>query len=135
MQGDGFVASEMVDCTECYKHVNHTSPVSLSQLQTGEIVVDLGCGAGTDCLLASRSIGAAGTVIGVDNSSDCLKRARKAADSCGFKNADFRLGEIENLPVASEYANVVMASCSLCACKDKRKVASPAPNAFCSRVR
>jgi len=89
------------------------------------VVIDLGCGAGADCLLASKAVGEQGTVVGIDSAPDALKRARRAADN-NSSNAEFRLGEMEHLPLRSKFADVAMASCSICMCKDKEKACSEA---------
>ena len=87
------------------------TPVSLAMLQTGETVVDLGSGGGIDCFLAAQAVGPAGKVIGVDMTPEMLSKARKNAIKGGYENVEFRLGEIENLPVADNTADVVISNC------------------------
>ena len=75
------------------------NPIAIAALKEGETVLDLGCGGGFDCFLASRRVGASGYVIGVDMTPDMITLARKNAEEGGYKNVGFRLGEIEHLPV------------------------------------
>ena len=87
------------------------TPITLAALQAGEVVVDLGSGGGIDCFLASKIVGPTGKVIGVDMTPEMLKKARKNAQSGGYQNVEFRLGEIENLPVPDNTANAVISNC------------------------
>ncbi len=80
------------------------NPQAVAALKRGEIVVDLGSGAGFDCFLAAQQIGAAGHVIGVDMTHEMLKKARDNAAKIAAKNVEFRLGELEHLPVADNTA-------------------------------
>jgi len=97
-------------------------PVSLAALQPGETVVDLGSGAGHDCLLAARLVGPGGHVIGVDMTPEMLSRARENARSAGCSWVEFRLGEIEHLPVADATADVVISNCVINLSPDKAAV-------------
>ena len=76
------------------------NPVALATLKPGEIVLDLGSGAGFDCFLAAKKVGASGKVIGVDMTPEMLEKARENARNGNYANVEFRLGEIENLPAA-----------------------------------
>jgi ubiquinone/menaquinone biosynthesis C-methylase UbiE len=98
------------------------NPLSFAKLQPGEVVVDLGSGGGVDCFLASKEVGPAGSVIGVDMTPQMLVKARKNAASGGYNNVDFRLGEIENLPVADRTADAVISNCVINLSIDKRRV-------------
>jgi arsenite methyltransferase len=89
------------------------NPTSLASLQPGETVLDLGSGAGFDCFLAARAVGPGGRVVGVDMTPDMVERARKAARAGGYDNVEFRLGEIEALPVADSSVDVVISNCVL----------------------
>lgn len=86
------------------------NPFSIAPLQQGEHVVDVGCGAGIDSLIASRMVGAAGRVIGVDMTSAMLARARMSAHALGADNVDFREGFAEALPVEDGWADVVISN-------------------------
>jgi arsenite methyltransferase len=98
------------------------NPISFARLRPGEVVVDLGSGGGVDCFLASKEVGPAGSVIGVDMTPQMLAKARKNADLGGYTNVEFRLGEIENLPVADHTADVVISNCVINLSTDKRRV-------------
>ena len=87
------------------------NPTALAGLQTGETVIDLGSGGGIDCFLAARRVGPGGRVIGVDMTPEMIDRARAAARKGGFQNVEFRLGEIENLPVADGTVDAVISNC------------------------
>jgi len=87
------------------------NPQAIAAMQPGEIVVDLGSGAGFDCFLAARQVGDAGHVIGVDMTHEMLKKARDNAAHIGAGNVEFRLGELEHLPIADNTADVVISNC------------------------
>ncbi len=87
------------------------NPLALASLREGETVLDLGSGAGFDCFLAARQVGKNGKVIGVDMTPEMLDQARGNAVKGGFTNVEFRLGEIENLPVADREVDVVISNC------------------------
>ena len=98
------------------------NPVALASLKSGETVVDLGSGGGFDCFLAAKQVGKTGNVIGVDMTSDMLSRARLNAEKMKTTNVEFRLGEIENLPVADNTADIIMSNCVINLSPDKLKV-------------
>jgi len=98
------------------------NPVAFASMKEGEVVLDLGSGAGLDCFLASKKVGAAGKVIGVDMTPEMIDKARENARKGGYKNVEFRLGEIENLPVADDAINVVISNCVINLSTDKKRV-------------
>ena len=98
------------------------NPVALASLKEGETVVDLGSGAGFDCFLAAREVGEKGRVIGVDMTHEMLDKARENARKGDFPNVEFRLGEIENLPVADNTADIVISNCVVNLSPDKGRV-------------
>ena len=98
------------------------NPVALASLKEGEIVIDLGSGGGVDCFLAAKRVGENGKIIGVDMTSEMLDRARENAKKSGCRNVEFRLGEIENLPVADNTADVVISNCVINLAPNKRRV-------------
>lgn len=98
------------------------NPVSIASLKEGEIVVDLGSGAGFDCFLSAQKVGKKGKVIGVDMTPEMIEKARENAKKGGYENVEFRLGEIENLPVANNSADVVISNCVINLSPDKRRV-------------
>jgi SAM-dependent methyltransferase len=87
------------------------NPVALASLKEGETVLDLGSGAGFDCFLASKRVGPSGKVIGVDMTPEMLSQARKNAREGNFTNVEFRLGEIEHLPVDANSIDVIISNC------------------------
>ena len=97
------------------------NPVALASLREGEIVLDLGSGAGIDVFLASKKVGATGKVIGVDMTEDMVKKAENIAKERDYANVEFRLGEIEALPIEDESIDVVISNCVINLCPDKRK--------------
>ncbi|MBK5092502.1 MAG: arsenite methyltransferase [Actinobacteria bacterium] len=102
------------------------NPVALASLKEGETVVDLGSGAGFDSFLASRQVGSKGRVIGVDMTPEMLDKARENAQKGGFENVEFRLGEIEHLPVADNSVDAIISNCVINLVPDKSAVFSDA---------
>ena len=98
------------------------NPVALASLKEGEVVLDLGSGAGFDCFLAATRVGDEGRVIGVDMTPEMLEKARENARKVNSKNVEFRLGEIENLPVADSSVDVVISNCVINLSPEKRRV-------------
>ncbi len=98
------------------------NPQAIAAMRPGEIVVDLGSGAGFDCFLAARQVGDSGRVIGVDMTPEMLKKARDNAARIGAGNVEFRLGELEHLPVADNTADVVISNCVINLVPDKEQV-------------
>jgi SAM-dependent methyltransferase len=98
------------------------NPLVIAAMQPGETVVDLGSGAGFDCFLAARQVGDTGQVIGVDMTHEMLKKARDNAASIGARNVEFRLGELEYLPIADNTADVVISNCVINLVPDKQQV-------------
>ncbi len=98
------------------------NPVALASLKAGETVLDLGSGAGFDCFLAAERVGPGGQVIGVDMTPEMVERARANAHKGGFGNVEFRLGEIESLPIADGIADIVISNCVLNLSGDRPRV-------------
>jgi len=98
------------------------NPVALASLREGETVLDLGSGAGFDCFLAASKVGENGRVIGVDMTPEMIEKARENARKSDYANVEFRLGEIENLPVADNSVDIVISNCVINLAPDKRKV-------------
>ena len=98
------------------------NPLAFANAQPGETVLDLGSGAGIDCFLAAREVGAGGRVIGVDMTPAMLERARSNAGKHGYANVEFRLGEIEHLPVADATVDLVISNCVVNLSPDKPQV-------------
>ena len=98
------------------------NPTALTSIKEGETVIDLGSGAGIDCFLAANKVGKEGKVIGVDMTSQMLDSARENAKKGNYENVEFRLGEIENLPVADNTADLIISNCVINLSPDKQKV-------------
>jgi arsenite methyltransferase len=102
------------------------NPIALASLKEGEVVLDLGSGAGFDCFLAASRVGPQGRVIGVDMTPEMLEKARANARKVGASNVEFRLGEIENLPVADNSVDIVISNCVINLSPEKGRVFSEA---------
>lgn len=102
------------------------NPTALAEISEGETVVDLGSGGGIDCFLAARKAGLSGRVIGVDMTPEMIDKARKGAEAGGYDTVEFRLGEIENLPIADESVDVIISNCVINLSPDKSRVFSEA---------
>jgi SAM-dependent methyltransferase len=98
------------------------NPVALASLREGQTVLDLGSGAGFDCFLAAKAVGEKGRVIGVDMTPEMVATARENAQKGGFRNVDFRLGDIENLPVPDDSVDVILSNCVINLSPEKPKV-------------
>jgi arsenite methyltransferase len=98
------------------------NPQAIAVLKPGETVLDLGSGAGFDCFLAARAVGETGRVIGVDMTPEMLDKARGNAQKAGYSQVEFRLGEIEHLPVADSSADVIISNCVINLSPDKPQV-------------
>lgn len=98
------------------------NPVALASIKEGETIIDLGSGGGLDCFLAAKKVGAKGKVIGIDMTAEMLERARANSKKGGYKNVEFRLGEIENMPVADNTADAIISNCVINLSPDKQRV-------------
>ena len=98
------------------------NPIALASLKEGEVVLDLGSGAGFDCFLAASKVGPKGKVIGVDMTSEMIEKAKRNAQQSDCRNVEFRLGEIESLPVADKHVDVVISNCVINLSPDKKEV-------------
>ena len=98
------------------------NPQAIAALQAGQVVVDLGSGAGFDCFLAAHQVGPDGHVIGVDMTHEMLRKARDNAARVGASTVEFRLGEIEHLPIADNTADVILSNCVINLASDKAQV-------------
>jgi len=96
-------------------------PTQFARIKKGDVVVDLGSGAGNDCFVARAETGESGKVIGIDMTEAMIDRARANAEKLGYNNVEFRLGEIEKLPITSNVADVIVSNCVLNLVPDKKK--------------
>jgi len=98
------------------------NPTGMAEIKGGETVLDLGSGAGFDCFLAAKKVGETGKVIGVDMTEEMVERARENTEKQGYKNVEFKLGDIENLPIEDDSIDVVISNCVVNLAPDKSKV-------------
>jgi arsenite methyltransferase len=98
------------------------NPTAIASLREGEVILDLGSGGGFDVFIASRKVGPTGHVIGVDMTPEMIRRARDDAVKAGFANVEFRLGQIEHLPVADESVDVILSNCVINLSPEKAQV-------------
>ncbi|MEE8440971.1 MAG: arsenite methyltransferase [Spirochaetia bacterium] len=98
------------------------NPTAIAGIAPGETVLDLGSGGGIDCFLASKRVGPAGKVIGVDMTAEMISKARANADRGGYDNVEFRLGEIENIPAADSSVDLIISNCVINLSPDKGRV-------------
>ena len=101
-------------------------PITLASLQPGQIVLDLGSGAGVDCFFAAKKVGETGRVIGVDMTPEMIERARSSAKRLNLQNVEFRQGYLEDLPVEPNTVDVIISNCVINLSPDKSKVFSEA---------
>lgn len=95
------------------------NPTALAELKEGETVVDLGSGGGLDVFLAAQKVGSSGLVIGIDMTEEMVTKARENAAKYGFTNVEFRLGEIENLPLEDDSVDIIISNCVINLSPDK----------------
>jgi arsenite methyltransferase len=118
---DDAIVARMPECAiEAFAGVGN--PFSQGGLRSGERVVDLGSGGGFDCFVAAEQVGAEGQVVGVDMTDEMLQRSRAAASAMGISNVEFRKGVIEDLPVETGWADVVISNGVINLCADKHRV-------------
>ena len=118
----GYTDDEISLAKEANLGLGCGNPVALSNIKTGDVVLDLGSGAGFDAFLAVKKVGSSGKVIGVDMTEEMIKKSNALAKQYGFKNVEFRLGDIEKLPVENESIDVIISNCVINLAPDKLKV-------------
>lgn len=123
-QGIGYSKEEIGDLpdTAVGASAGCGNPTALAGLKEGEVVLDLGSGGGIDVFLAAKKVGPKGKAIGVDMTQDMIDLARKNADEIGIENAEFRLGDIEDLPVEDGTVDIIISNCVINLAPDKDKV-------------
>lgn len=102
------------------------NPTAFSNIKKGNVVVDLGSGAGIDCFLAAKKVGSEGKVVGIDFTEEMITKARNNAVKGGFSNVEFKLGDIENLPLEDNSADIIISNCVINLAPDKQRVFSEA---------
>lgn len=98
------------------------NPIALASIKKGDVVLDLGSGAGFDCFLAADKVGYEGKVIGVDMTVEMIEKARENIQKSSYKNVEFRLGEIENLPVSDRAVDIIISNCVINLSTNKNRV-------------
>lgn len=118
----GYSDEEIETASEANLGLGCGNPIALANIKEGDIVLDLGSGAGFDSFLAARKVGNSGKVIGVDMTRAMVDKAKNLAIKYGYKNVEFRLSDIENLPVKDESIDIIISNCVINLAPDKLKV-------------
>jgi len=118
----GYSTQEIKAVPEANLGLGCGNPMALGEIKEGMVVLDLGSGAGFDCFLAAKKVGSSGKVIGIDMTEQMITKARKNASKYGFKNVEFRLGEIEELPIDENSIDVIISNCVINLSPDKSSV-------------
>lgn len=118
----GYSAREIKSVADANLGLGCGNPVAMGKIKEGDVVLDLGSGAGFDCFLAAKRVGNSGRVIGVDMTEEMINKARANAKKYGYKNVEFRLGDIEHLPVHDDSIDIVISNCVINLAPDKAKV-------------
>lgn len=98
------------------------NPTALGEIREGEVVLDLGSGAGFDCFLSAKKVGPKGKVIGIDMTEEMIEKAKENAERYGYSNVEFRLGDIEDLPIEDSSVDVIISNCVINLAPDKSNV-------------
>jgi ArsR family transcriptional regulator len=126
----GYSDEEIVSFDEANLGLGCGNPVAMAAIREGDVVLDLGSGAGFDAFIARGKVGEKGKVIGVDMTEEMIEKARGIAEKNGYDNVEFRLGDIEDLPVESNSVDVVISNCVINLAPNKKKVFSEAYRAL-----
>jgi SAM-dependent methyltransferase len=118
----GYSEEEIKTVPEANLGLGCGNPTAFSNIKEGDVVLDLGSGAGFDCFLASKKAGKTGKVIGVDMTEEMIAKARILAKENGYSNVEFRLGDIEKIPVDDNSVNVIISNCVINLAPDKSRV-------------
>lgn len=122
----GYSDKEINNVPEANLGLGCGNPLAMSKLKLGDVVVDFGSGAGLDAFIAANKVGKTGKVIGIDMTEKMIEKARANAKKYGYKNVEFKLGDIENVPLPNNFADVVTSNCVINLAPDKDKVFSEA---------
>ena len=118
----GYSDDEMKAVPDANLGLGCGNPTALGEIKEGDIVLDLGSGAGFDCFLAAKKVGSSGKVIGVDMTEEMIEKAKENAEKYGYKNVEFRFGDIENLPIEDNSIDIIISNCVINLAPDKLKV-------------
>ncbi|MBT6690455.1 arsenite methyltransferase [archaeon] len=118
----GYSDEEMGSFSDSNLGLGCGNPVAMAAITEGDVVLDLGSGAGFDAFIARRKVGESGKVIGVDFTEEMIYKARGIAEKNGYNNVEFRFGDIENLPVSTKSLDVIISNCVINLAPNKRKV-------------
>jgi len=116
----GYTKDEIEKLADANLGLGCGNPINLGEIKAGQAILDLGSGAGLDCFLAAKKVGETGKVIGVDMASSMIEKATKNAFKYGYKNVEFRLGDIESLPVEDNSIDIIISNCVLSLASDKK---------------
>jgi ArsR family transcriptional regulator len=122
----GYSEEEINSLSEANLGLGCGNPVALSNINEGDVVLDLGSGAGFDAFLAAKKVGNKGRVIGLDMTKEMVSKAKKNAKKYNYKNVEFKLGEIEDMPIESNSIDVIISNCVINLSPDKKRVFSEA---------
>jgi arsenite methyltransferase len=120
-QDIGYTRQELDELADANLGLGCGNPISLGEIKPGQTILDLGSGAGLDCFLAARKVGTFGKVIGVDMTPAMIKKATENAKKYGYENVEFRLGDIEELPVENNSVDIIISNCVLSLVADKER--------------
>jgi len=118
----GYSEQEIKSVSEANLGLGCGNPLGMGEIKEGDVVLDLGSGAGFDCFLAAKKVGDSGKVIGVDMTQEMIDRANANAKKYGYKNVEFKFGDIESLPIENNSIDVVISNCVVNLAPDKSKV-------------
>jgi len=122
----GYTDEELKIVGEANLGLGCGNPLAFGKIKEGDIVLDLGSGAGIDAILAAKKVGEKGKVIGVDMTEEMIEKAKENAEKQGIKNVEFLLGEIENLPIEDNFVDTIITNCVINLTPDKSKTFSEA---------
>src|SRR3989339_327406 len=118
----GYSDQEIKSVSDANLGLGCGNPTGMGRIKEGDIVLDLGSGAGFDVFLAAKKVGASGRVIGIDMTEEMIKKAKENAEKYNYKNVEFKLGDIENLPIENNLIDVIISNCVINLAPDKLKV-------------
>ncbi len=118
----GYSENQIMSVPDANMGLGCGNPTAFAELKSGEVVLDLGSGAGFDCFLAAQKVGSSGKVIGVDMTPEMLEKAKANSLKYGYSNVEFRFGDIEALPVEDKSVDVIISNCVINLAPDKEKV-------------